>query len=39
MKMELNNCNCLILKNVIKRNETIDRQEKDWMLKKGRAVI
>jgi UDPglucose 6-dehydrogenase len=38
-EMELNNCNCLILKNVIKRNETIDRQEKDWMLNKGRAVI
>lgn len=38
-EMELNNCNCLVLKNVIKRNETVDRQEKDWMLNKGRAVI
>ena len=38
-EMELNNCNCLVLKNVIKRNETVDRQEKDWMLNKGRTVI
>ena len=38
-EMELNNCNCLVLKNVIKRNETVDRQEKDWMLNKGRAAI
>lgn len=38
-EMELNNCNCLVLKNVIKRNETVDRKEKDWMLNKGRAVI
>ena len=37
--MELNNNNCLILKSVIKRNDTIDRQGKDWMLNKGRAVI
>ena len=38
-EMELNNCNCLVLKNVIKRNEIVDRQEKDWMLNKGRTVI
>ena len=37
--MELNKSNCLILKNVIKRNDTVDRQGKDWLLNKGRAVI
>lgn len=37
--IELNKTNCLILENVIKRNERIDRCEKDWMLNKGRYVI
>jgi len=30
---------CGILDSVIKRNETIDRSEKDWKLNKGRAVV
>ena len=32
-EMELNNCNCLVLKNVIKRNKTVDRRGKDLDVK------
>ena len=33
------NCNFPILHSVIRRNEQIDRPEKDWELNKGRAII
>lgn len=37
--MKENNQESYILKNVIERNETVDRSEKDWLNNKGRAVV
>ena len=37
--LEYNNCNNYILKNIINRNNNVDRKEKDWVENKGRSVI
>ena len=37
--MNKNNVKSYILKNVIKRNQELDRNEKDWESNKGRAVV
>lgn len=37
--MKVNNQDSYILKNVIDRNEIVDRKEKDWLENKGRAVV
>ena len=37
--MKKNKQESLIIKNVIKRNEHIDRKEKDWLSDKGRTII
>ena len=37
--MNKNKMNSYVIKSVIKRNELVDRPEKDWTLDKGRAVV
>ena len=37
--MEKTGMTSYVIKNVIERNEKVDRSEKDWNSNKGRAVI